>query len=480
MPARGLLCDGSELAVREMADFVIVGSGAAGATCARWLAAAGHEVVVVEEGAAAGPAPGGAAEALASLYRDGGAVAAIGPDPLPLLQGCCVGGTTVINGGIQVPLPEAVWREWVRRDSRWARLLPWEELERCREAMDRELSVAPTPPGLWGGNGRTMLAGLGEDARPTRRNAPGCRGTGRCLQGCPHDGRASADLTLLPRAIGDGARLYARCRVLRVFPSWGHRPAGVAGRFRSGAPFRAHARRAVILAASAIQTPWLIARSGLPGAMPAFQCHPGSALAGLFPEALDPTGATQAMESHAWLGDGLKFETLGMPAAFKRARVPGVGRKLQERLALLDRVALWGVCVRAEAVGAVRRGPWGPIVHYALTPRDRQVMLRGLSILAIAMLEAGASEVWPAVYGAPEIVTSRAQAAALADLPARPGMVPMVATHLFGGVHVTDRFQVAGLPGLVVADSSLFPTNLGVNPMSAITAVATLVAEAWS
>ena len=29
-------------------------------------------------------------------------------------------------------------------------------------------------------------------------------------------------------------------------------------------------------------------------------------------------------------------------------------------------------------------------------------------------------------------------------------------------------------------DSVLFPTNLGVNPMSSITAVATLVAEHWS
>ena len=33
---------------------------------------------------------------------------------------------------------------------------------------------------------------------------------------------------------------------------------------------------------------------------------------------------------------------------------------------------------------------------------------------------------------------------------------------------------------LVVADASLFPTNLGVNPMSAIMAVAACVAEAWT
>jgi hypothetical protein len=203
-------------------------------------------------------------------------------------------------------------------------------------------------------------------------------------------------------------------------------------------------------------------------------------MAGLFPSALPPVEATQAMESHAWLDRGIKFETLGMPLAFKRARVPGVGGHFGERLALLDRVALWGVCVRAGARGRVLDGPWGPIVRYGLTAGDRHLVLRGLSILAHSMLEAGATEVWPAIHGAPEVVKTAAEARALADLPPRAGSVPMVATHFFGGVSVDDRFRVAGLQGLVVADSSLFPGNIGVNPMSAITAVATLVAEAWS
>jgi choline dehydrogenase-like flavoprotein len=465
--------------VVEDADFVIVGSGAAGATCASILATAGHDVVIVEEGPPARPADGDALQALERLYRDGGAIAAIGPDPLPILQGRCVGGTTVVNGAIQVPLPEAVWREWVDRDRRWAARLPWAELVRAGERMDLELSVAPTPRDLWGGDGRAMEAASTLMAAPTRRNAPGCRGSGRCLQGCPHGGKASADVSLIPRARSNGARLHANCRVSRVIPALGSRPARVLGRFSSGAPFHALARRAVILAASAIQTPWLLARSGLPGRVPTFQCHPGAAMAGLFPAPIE-IGATQSMESRAFVAEGLKFETLGMPAAFRRARVPGVGSKLAHRLELIDRVSLWGVCVRAEATGAVLRGPWGPVVRYGLATGDRVRLLRGLAILASAMLEAGADEVWPAIHGAPEVITSRMDALALADLPPKPGMVPMVTTHLFGGVTVDDRFQAGGAPGVVVADSSLFPSNLGVNPMSAIMAVAALVAQAWA
>jgi len=202
-------------------------------------------------------------------------------------------------------------------------------------------------------------------------------------------------------------------------------------------------------------------------------------MAGLFPEPV-AAGATQSMESRAFVSEGLKFETLGMPAAFKRARVPGVGAKLGDRLAMLDRVMLWGVCVRAEATGAVLRGPWGPVVRFGLSTADRVRLLRGLAILAAGMLEAGASEVWPAIHGAAEVVWTRKDALELADLASRPGMVPMVATHLFGGVTVDDRFQAGSGPGIVIADSSLFPSNLGVNPMSAIMAVAALVARAWA
>lgn len=159
----------------EEADFVIVGSGAAGATCARILAAAGHEVVIVEEGPLARPARGDALQALEGLYRDGGAIAAIGPDPLPILQGRCVGGTTVVNGAIQVPFPEAVWREWVERDRRWAVRLPWADLEAARNRIDQELLVRPTPPELRGGDGRAMAATAApwRLLRASRRHRPG-------------------------------------------------------------------------------------------------------------------------------------------------------------------------------------------------------------------------------------------------------------------------------------------------------------------
>ncbi len=475
------MTDGSGVDVIEEADFVIVGSGAAGATCARWLSAAGRSVVVLEEGAPAKAAGGDALEAMTTLFRDAGGMAAVGADMLPILQGRCVGGTTVINGAIQVPLPEEIWREWVEEDRRWESRLPWRELERARELMGRELSISETPRDLWGGNGGGLHRGLEGRATPTRRNTVDCRGSGRCLQGCPHGAKRSVDVSLLPRAARDGARIYARCEVLRVGVEKG-RATVVHGRFDSGRWMTARARRGVILAASAIQTPWLLRRSGIRrGFGRGFQCHPGAAMAGVFKERVfGMPEATQSMESHHWRSQGFKFESLGMPRAFRAARVPGVGAKLAERLERLDQVALWGVAARAQARGRVWHGPFGPLVVYSPTPKDRKILLRGLAVLAEGMIRAGATEVWPAAYGAPDAISTVAEARAIANLDPVPGVLPMVANHLFCGVEVDDQFQAGGVKGLIVADSSLFPSNIGVNPMWAITAVATLVAERWA
>jgi choline dehydrogenase-like flavoprotein len=461
------------------ADFIIVGSGCAGATAAWQLTAAGYRVLVVEEGKRFVPAGNDAYEAMQNWYRDGGAMTSIGPDPVPILQGKSLGGGSTINAGIQIPFPEWVWQEWVEQDRRWAERLPWNALMDATAQIDRDLQVASVPENLLGKNGGTLLRALGDKAHPIRRNTPGCKGSGQCLTGCPHDAKQSVDRNYLPRAAERGAIIYTDCKIDQIMIGRGG-ARGVKGRFGNGKKFIAEARKAVVLAASAIQTPWLLLRSGIKLKGNGFMCHPGAAMAGLFKEEIaGMPEATQSVESLHWCRENIKFESLGMPPAFKAARVPGAGRLLQQRLEKINHVALWGVACRAEARGRVRRGPFGPLLFYSPNETDKRRLLKGLSMMAEAMLQAGAQEVWPSVYGLPEVITDIDQARAIADASVAPGSFPMAATHLFCGVNTDDRFQAEGIRGLVVADSAFFPSNLGVNPMSAIMACAALVAQRW-
>jgi len=466
--------------IQDDADFVIVGSGCAGATVARWLSAAGKSVIIVEEGAPPRPVQGdNGLEAMTKLYRDAGAAASIGADPVPLLQGRCVGGGSYINCAIQIRFPEWVWRDWVDADKKWERLLPWKELMEANDILDKELQIEATPPHLFGENGGTMLKVWGEKAEPIRRSTPGCKGSGKCMQGCPNNAKQSLELNYIPMSIANGARLYSSCEVKKVLIK-NNRAIGVEGKFASGAKFTARAKRAVIMAASAIQTPWLLLKSGVRLDGNGFMCHPGSAMAGLFEKKIvGMPEATQSAQSTYWSKQNIKFESLGMPRTFRAARVPGVGKLLASRLEKLDHVAIWGVACKAEARGKVIRGPFGPMVLYSPNDKDRSNTLRGLSMMAEAMLDAGALEVWPSVYGAPEVITTAKEARAIAEIKPGPGIVPMAATHLFCGVNVREKFQVENIDGLVIADSSFFPSNIGVNPMTAIMSAAMLVAKEW-
>src|SRR6185312_18116 len=74
--------------LEDAADFVIVGSGAGGATAARVLSRAGHSVVVLEEGRALDASQRSHAllPAMDESVRDMATVATSGSVPMPLLM----------------------------------------------------------------------------------------------------------------------------------------------------------------------------------------------------------------------------------------------------------------------------------------------------------------------------------------------------------------------------------------------------------
>ncbi|MBI4567336.1 MAG: GMC family oxidoreductase [Planctomycetes bacterium] len=482
--------------VVEESDFVIVGSGAAGATAAATLAEAGYDVVILEEGSYVPPGSRSPLlpDAARDLFRDLGLSAAEGRAIIPLLQGRCVGGTTVINAGIIWRMPERVHRAWVEADPGIARALPWERLEAHYETVERALGVAPVTERIAGANNTLMARGAraaGVAGRYIDRNAPDCEGTGTCLQSCPRGNKLSMEVTFLPKAIAAGARLYARCRVERLTPTR-------AAAWRVEATLRhpvtgerrgtltAGARRGVVLAASTLQTPALLRRNGIGHKRVVgehLQAHPGCAVAGVFDEPVRMwEGVHQGYESTHLRDQGVKLEAIGLPPELAAFRLPGIGDEWSRRISRLDHVALWAVAVRCEAHGSVRPfGPGAVRVRYCPTRADVKKFQLGVKTLADMAFAAGARVVMPGMASLPTEMRDPRETRMILSRPADARDFQMVLTHLMGAARMGSDpersavgldFQVHGAPGLYVADSSLFPTNLGVNPQHTIQAVA--------
>jgi choline dehydrogenase-like flavoprotein len=135
----------------------------------------------------------------------------------------------------------------------------------------------------------------------------------------------------------------------------------------------------------------------------------------------------------------------------------------------------------------VRRGLFGkPAIAYDMTDEDVRTLKLGVRRMVELMFAAGAREVLPGVHGLPDRIASPDAMATIDELPDDPRLFHCIAAHLFGtAVMGNSAFSsVVGpdlmahdLPGLYVTDSSVFPTNLGVNPQHSICAVSWLAAE---
>jgi choline dehydrogenase-like flavoprotein len=477
--------------LRDEADFVIVGTGAGGATAARVLSEAGFELALVEEGAYLKPEdrPRELVDAMALAVRGMATLSTDSIVPMPLLTGKCVGGSTAINSGIVWRMPDDVREDWIARFG----LDPIvNDLDRAFDRIEEELFVSPTDPAIAGGNNLLMQRGaeaLGLPGRVIHRNMKNCRGSNRCLQGCPNGARQSMEVSYVPRAMACGARLHTRCKAERVLFQ-GDRAIGVRGRTDGGA-FEIRARRGVIVSAGAIFTPVLLMKSGVRHRSlgERFQAHPGAAIVGAFEEPVHMGfGASQGYEVPL-RERGYKLEALSLPPDMLAARLPGAGKEWQERVARLGHYAQWGGVIRMKAHGRVRSGIFdGFSVRYEPNEGDFEIAKDALLTTGRMMFAAGAYEIYPGIVGVPDIVRSaRELEDAMRDRTFRRGDIHFVASHHFGSVCAArdasigvldERLAVRGARDLYVMDASVFPTNMGVNPQHSIMAVTWSAAEA--
>jgi len=430
------------------------------------------------------------------FYRNGGATVALGRPTIPLPLGKCVGGTTVVNSGTCFRTPQRVLGKWGSNhgvaDADPATMAPY------FEEVERMIGVRPVPWEIIGRNAEVFDRGaraLGLEGEPIRRNIVGCRGCGECAFGCPSDAKQAMHLTYLPAACAAGARLYARSRVERIRIERG-RAAGIEAVLleRDGDAVRGRLRvhtPLVVVAAGAIHTPGLLARSGVrhPALGRNLRLHPAVGVAGYFEEELLAWRGTlqsylvdRLQDSH-----GVMIEVTNPVPGVSAAALPGVGTALKDGLARFRHAASAGLFVSDTGSGRVRRLPGGrePLVTYRLAPADARALSEGIALVAEIFFAAGAESVYPGVAGMPELRHAR-EAAALREGSFGPaalqptGFHPMGTARMGGdpGRSVTDSWgAVRGIRGLHVADASLFPTCVGVNPQVSIMAFAARIAR---
>lgn len=486
-------------------DVVIIGSGSGGAVVADRLAAAGQRVVVLEEGPYVAPETYGAwrpSESLRNIWRDGAMTVAVPLGDTPAINvtmGRVVGGSSVLTGGVCFRTPDYVLDEWVKERG-LAELGP-QGMSPYFDEIERRVQVETVPKNMRSLGVQRFDQGLrdkhGFGLKPLRRNTVDCNGCGQCNFGCPHGAKQSVDVAFLPSALRNGTQVISDCLVERILFK-GSKAVGVRGRLykdhrrTKGPAITVHARK-VVVACGAWHSPLLLRRSGVGRLDPRLRwnlgrhltLHPAFKMLARFDERLEGwKGALQSAYTDGFEDEGLTIMSLFVPTGVLAATMPGFGHELAARVKDIPKLAIMGGIIHDAGGGVVRSGPGRePIVTYRMAAGDRAKIPRIVRLMAETFFEAGAKELFLPVLGAP---SQTAETFGNFDLEAVKGSQwECTSQHPLGSARmgatrrssvVDDRGRVWGVDGLYVADGSVVPTSLGVNPQVTVMAMALRIA----
>jgi choline dehydrogenase-like flavoprotein len=481
----------------EECDVVIVGSGAGGAVAAATLAEAGLDVIVLEAGHsyARDNYPSDPLEAISSLYRDGGLTVAEGRPPIPVPVARAAGGTTVINSGTCFRAPQPLLEQWRDRYGvAWA-----DRLDPDFAEAEEFLHVTPLDPERMGRNGQLAMEGaaaIGASGGPIARNAGNCVQCSSCPFGCRIDAKRGMHVSYLPRAVAAGARLRTGVDVRRILVenarATGVRAIAAGPSAQNGArrPYTVHAREATIIAGGAFGTPELLLRSGLGGDQVGrnLHIHPACWVGARYEEEVRGwEGVMQSYYVDEWKHENVLLEATFTPLPFGGAWLQGSGREHQEAILNFGNIGSIGVQLTDESSGRVGLDRRGLLrARYRLSDEDAQRIIFGIARAAEIHFAAGAKEVYPNIGRVPvlrpggvaEFEATRFKPAELRLEAFHPQGTTRIAATPAGGVCASDG-SVHGVKNLHVADASLFPTAVGVNPMMTIIAFARRIADGF-
>ena len=148
-------------------------------------------------------------------------------------------------------------------------------------------------------------------------------------------------------------------------------------------------------------------------------------------------------------------------------------------------IAMFGALIHDEGGGYVLRTPFDrePTVVYRATKKDGQAMRRGIQIIGETFFAAGAREVYLPVLGAPSLDADAFRRYDFGGIPL--SRLECASQHPLGTCRMGPSKKTAvvgtdggffGIDGLYVADGSVLPSSLGVNPQLTVMAMATHIA----
>ena len=497
----------------ETADVCIIGSGAAGAVLAKELVETGKRVILLERGG----------------YHEGKDMNQRDADMIPLLwknsgfnfddtlriaiaQGCCLGGSTIINDAVCFDIPTRVKEEWRGlgvdfEEQEWSSHLDRvKNILHVSEVTDDELNR----------NNKMLREGakqLGlKDHRKNFRNCVNCMQCGFCHLGCHYETKQNVLITYIHQALeqpDSNMKVYCNCKVEKIDYT-DDTVQGIEGDFMNidgTKSFRIRVNsKILIISAGAIASSKILLMNGISQSTSGkgLCLHPGIQVIGDFDyEIKGNQGIPMAYTVHDFgvtrntdesvissNYDGSEFllESIFLPLTQFSIALSGSGiwehRRLIQRF---NNYSMAGIVVRDGNLGNVSLTTTERAsVRYEPGIKELKALAKGTEILANMWFALGATKVIIPHRGLSSISVKDDIPKLMEKIINDPKNLLLGSAHPQSGNKIGNSAdesvvdsdcKVHGFKNLFVCDASVFPNAVGVNPQMTVMTVASIVAS---
>jgi choline dehydrogenase-like flavoprotein len=501
----------SQPAIPDEVDYLIIGSGAGGACMAYRLACEASDpsqILVIDRGPRFSPLQDfsdNEMEMIRKLYKEGGLQQSKRFD-LMVLQGECVGGTTVVNNAICFEMPDSVRSTWQNEYDINLSTLNTEYKE-----VARELEIDYIPDAAINERIKEKFfsgvdsynAGHGTQSKLTKEklkaNQRGMMGDGLDNLGNRRLRKRSMLETYLPWAEARGVQIIGDTSAVRFLTDAnGKRANAVMLRNNTGGLKNVKVRKAIIVAGGVIASSHFLMRSDLKGNVGrGMSCNFAFPVAFEFANIMDAFDGTQITLGALDPKNRAVFESYFNPPGAFALSLPFYFNRLEDVMGRYRYLANFGALVGSESNGIIElRGNalTGRPFNWELGDRDREHIKYAFStLLEIGMLAGASRGILPTEPGLEiplqpnNLVDFKA---ALEKYPLRMSDLRLTTAHPQGGnrmigdnsIHKSQRvvdgcFRVDGFENVFVADASIFPAGITVNPQWTIMALSSMAAK---
>ncbi|GAA5798791.1 hypothetical protein HPULCUR_004197 [Helicostylum pulchrum] len=466
-------------------DAIIIGSGAGGGVMAAELSKAGLSVLVIEKGKYYHQDEFDADNdefALTCLFENGG-TAPNSTGSVTFLAASTFGGGTTVNYlasiGFEKDIESVCERIGASRENI--------SHNRCNQKLMKGCEK------------------LGFPAATIPQNTSGKpHHCGKCYTGCTSGIKNSTTNTYLKDAAANGAKFLDLTQVTRVLTKH-NKAIGVACKIHGSTKEDYIYANTVIVSGGALNTPGLLLKSGLtnPHIGKDLRLHLSSLMIALYDDEINPsegsllTTVCDAFENYDGSTYGFKIECFSNGMGNYSAMMPweGAAKHKQNVLRHRNSVTTFAMNRDMDSICNVKYDAYNKIdIDFSLSKHDSDGLKEGLVQMARIHIAAGARELHVSLSAIEPFVFEDGEESDITNprflnwvenvytqAPPTPASGHQMASCRMGTSPKNSATKPTGetwdVRNLYVADSSLFPTSLGINPMVTIQAIALSVSR---